>query len=122
MLAKNSDTADRLRKFCCIYSCCFGLAYAYYTLSLRTSPSFNKITSGTFVVRAGIAQSVQRWATEWTVEQLGFVFGQEILIFSSTSGPALGSSQPLLQRVQVVPSPGLKRPVRETDCSIMSSA
>jgi hypothetical protein len=71
-----------------------GLVYAFYTLPLRLSSTFNKITSGTFAVRAEISQSVQRWAKGWTFEELVFDSLQEIFLFSSSSGPALGPTQP----------------------------
>jgi hypothetical protein len=43
-------------------------------------------------------------------------------LFSMSSGPALGSTEPSIQRVSGALSPGVKRPVREADHSPPTSA
>jgi hypothetical protein len=49
----------------------------------------------------GKAQSVQRWATGWTIEVLGFdsLRGLGIFLFTTASRTALGPTQPPLQWV-----------------------
>jgi hypothetical protein len=66
-----------------------------------------------------IAQSVQRWATGWTIGFLGFDSrrGLEIFLFTTASRTALGPTHPHIQWVQGVLSLGVKRPGREADHS-----
>jgi hypothetical protein len=75
-------------------------------------------------VRAMIAQSVQRWATGWTIGFLGFDSrrGLGIFLFTSASITALGPTQPPIQWVPGALSLGIKRPGRETDHSPPFSA
>jgi hypothetical protein len=53
------------------------------------------------VYRAVIAQSVQRWATGWTIGILGFDYrrGLGIFLFTTASRTALGLTQPPIQWV-----------------------
>jgi hypothetical protein len=76
------------------------------------------------MVRAVIAQSVQRWATGWTVGVLGFDSwrGLGIFLFITASRTALGPTQPPIQWVPGVLSLVVKRPGREADHSSPSSA
>jgi hypothetical protein len=75
-------------------------------------------------VRAVIAQSVQRWATVWTIGVLGFDSRRElgIFLFTTVSRTALWPTQPPIQWVSGVVSLGVKRPGREADHSPPSSA
>jgi hypothetical protein len=68
-----------------------------------------------FPVRAVIAQSVQRWATGWTIRGLG------IFLFTTASRTALGIPQPPIQSVPGALSLRLKRPGRKADHSPPSS-
>jgi hypothetical protein len=71
-----------------------------------------------------IAQSVQRWATGWTIEVLGFDSrrGLGIFLFTTASRTALEPTQPPIQWVPGALSLGVKRPGREADHSPISSA
>jgi hypothetical protein len=75
-------------------------------------------------MRALIAQSVQRWATGWTIGVLGFDSrrGMGIFLFTTASGTALGLTQPPIQWVPGALSLGVKRPGRDADHSPPSSA
>jgi hypothetical protein len=75
-------------------------------------------------IRAVIAQSVQRWATGWTIGVLGFDFrwGLGIFLFTTASKTALGPIQPPIQWVTGALSLGVKRPGREANHSLPSSA
>jgi hypothetical protein len=68
-------------------------------------------TLGTESTGAGVAQSVQCLATDWTTGQSKFVPRQRQKIFhlASVSRPALGPTQPPVQWVPWVLSPGVKR-------------
>jgi hypothetical protein len=70
-----------------------------------------------------LAQSVQRWATDWMIRVLGFDFrrGLRIFLFTTASRTTLGPSQPPIQRVPGVLSLGVKRSGREADDSPPSS-
>jgi hypothetical protein len=74
--------------------------------------------------RAVIAQSVQRWATGWTIGVLGFDSrrGLGIFLLTTVSRTALGPTQPPIQRVPKALSLGVNRPSREADHSPPSSA
>jgi hypothetical protein len=74
--------------------------------------------------RAVIAQSVQRWATGWTIGVLGFDFRWGLLtfLFTTASRTALGPTQPPIQWVPGALSLGVKRLGREADHSPRSSA
>jgi len=67
---------------------------------------------------AGVAQSVQRLATGWTIG----VRGLGIFLFSNTFRPALEPIQHLIQWVPGALTLGVKRPRREADHSPPSSA
>jgi hypothetical protein len=69
-------------------------------------------------------QSVQRWATGWTIGVLGFdsLRGLGIFLFTTVSRTVLGPTQPPLQWVRGALSLGVKRPEREADHSPPSSA
>jgi hypothetical protein len=74
--------------------------------------------------RAAIAQSVWRWATDWTVGVLGFDSRRGLGIFLFTTVPTT-AMEPTQLPVQWVPgalSRGVKRPGREADHSPPSSA
>jgi hypothetical protein len=60
----------------------------------------------------------------WMTEELGFDFlqGQEVFLFSTASIPALGPTQPPIQWVLRAVSLGVKRPGREANHSLPSSA
>jgi hypothetical protein len=66
-----------------------------------------------------IAQSVQRWTTDWAIGVLGFDSRRElgIFLFATASTTALGPNQPPIQRIPGALSLGVKRPRRETDHS-----
>jgi hypothetical protein len=73
---------------------------------------------------AGIPQSVQRWATDWTIGVLCFDSrrGLGIFLFTTASRTALGPTQPPIQWVPRALSLGVKRPGREADHSPPSRA
>jgi hypothetical protein len=73
---------------------------------------------------AVIAQSVQRWATSWTIRVLGFDSWRRLGIFLFTTAfrTALRPTQPPMQGVPGALSLGVKRPVGEADHSPPSSA
>jgi hypothetical protein len=77
-------------------SCLWTVCWVSYT-------QFSSIYLG-----AGIAQSVQR-RPGWQE--------QDIFLFATACTPALGSTQPPIQRITGALSPGLKRPWREVDHS-----
>jgi hypothetical protein len=60
---------------------------------------------------AGLAQAVQCLTTGWTTGRSGFDprRGQRIFPLSSVSRPTLGPTQPPVQWVPGLPSPGAKR-------------
>jgi hypothetical protein len=69
-------------------------------------------------------QSVQSWATGWTIGVLGFDSrrGLGIFLFNTASRMALGPTQPPTQWVPGALSLGVKRQRRESDHSPPSSA
>jgi hypothetical protein len=71
-----------------------------------------------------LAQSLQRWATDWTIGVLEFDSRRElgIFLFTTVSRTALGPTQPSIQWVTGALSLGIKRPGREADHSPPSSA
>jgi hypothetical protein len=71
-----------------------------------------------------IAQSVERWATDWTIGVLRFDSqrGLGIFLFTTAARPALGPTQPPIQWVPGALSFGVKRPGCEADHSPSSSA
>jgi hypothetical protein len=73
--------------------------------------------------RAVIVQSVQRWATDWTIRVLRFDSrrGLEIFLFTTASRTALGPTQPPIQWVPGALSLGIKRPGSEAPHSPPSS-
>jgi hypothetical protein len=73
---------------------------------------------------AVIAQSVQRWATGWTIRVLVFDsrWGLRIFLLTTKSRTALGPTQPPIQWVLGALSLGVKWPGREADHSPPSSA
>jgi hypothetical protein len=75
-------------------------------------------------VGAGLAQAVQCLTTGWTTGRSGFDprRGQRIFPLTSASRPALGPTQPPVQWVPGVLSPGIKAPGRDADHSPPSSA
>jgi hypothetical protein len=87
-----------------------------------TGPEFiyTKYTSKIAV----IAQSVQRWATGWTIGVLGFDSrrGLGIFLFTTASRTALWPTQPPIQWVPGDLYLGVKRLGREADHSPPSSA
>jgi hypothetical protein len=68
--------------------------------------------------------SVKRWATGWTIGVLGFdpQRGLGIFLFTTASRTALGPTQPPNQSEPEALSLGVKRPRREADHSLPSSA
>jgi hypothetical protein len=74
--------------------------------------------------RAGIAQSVQRLTTGWTIGWWGFESWRRlgIFLFHIASRPALRLTQPPIQRVPGALSLGIKRRGSEADHSPPSSA
>jgi hypothetical protein len=78
----------------------------------------------TSVILNYVAQSVQRWATGWTIGVLGFDSrrGLGIFLFTTASRTALGPTQPPIEWVPGALSLGVKRPGREADHSPPSSA
>jgi hypothetical protein len=74
--------------------------------------------------RAVIAQSVQRWATGWTIVVLGFDSrrGLGIFLFTTVSRKALEPTQPPIQWVPGALSLRVKRPGCEADQSPPCSA
>jgi hypothetical protein len=74
--------------------------------------------------RVARAQSIQRWATGWTIEVLGFNTrrGLGIFLLTTESRTALGPTQPPIQWVLGALSLEAKRPGREADHSPPSSA
>jgi hypothetical protein len=83
-----------------------------------------KVMSLDIIRRAVIAQSVERWATGWTVGVLAFDsrWGLGIFLFTTASRTALGPTQPPTQWVAGALSLGVKRPGREVGHSPPSSA
>jgi hypothetical protein len=77
-----------------------------------------------FIARATIAQSVQRWATGWTLGALDFDSrrGLGIFLFTTASTTALEPTQTTIQWVPGALSLVVKRPGREADHSPPSSA
>jgi hypothetical protein len=75
-------------------------------------------------MRTVIAQSVERWATGWTIGVLGFDsrLGLGIFLFTTASRTALEPTQRPIQWVPGALSLGVKRPGREADHSPPSSA
>jgi hypothetical protein len=53
--------------------------------------------------------------------RIDFRHGQGIFLFATAFGPTLGPTQPSIQQIQEVPSPGVKRLGREADHSLPSS-
>jgi hypothetical protein len=80
--------------------------------------------AGLLESRAVIAQSVWRWATDWTIGIPGFNSwrGLGISLFTTASRTALGPTQPPIQRVPGALSLRVKRPGREADHSPPSNA
>jgi hypothetical protein len=76
------------------------------------------------VTKAAIAQSVYRWATDWTIGVLRFEsrWGLGIFLFTTVSRTALEPTQPPIPWVPGALSLGVKRPGREADHSPPSSA
>jgi hypothetical protein len=71
-----------------------------------------------------IAQSEQRWAKGWPMGVLTFDSrcGLGMLLFTTASRTALGTTQPPTQWIPEALSLGVRRPVRESDRSPPSSA
>jgi hypothetical protein len=71
-----------------------------------------------------IAQSVQRWDTDWAIGVLGFDSRRRlgIFLFTAVSRTALGPTQSPIQWVTGALFLGVKRPWREADHSPPSSA
>jgi hypothetical protein len=85
---------------------------------------FKLVFSIPVTVGAGLTQAVQCLTTGWTTRRSGFDSwrGQRIFPLSSVSRPALGPTQPPVQCVPGVLSPGVKaRPGRDADHSPPSS-
>jgi hypothetical protein len=76
------------------------------------------------LVRAVIAQSVWRWATGWTMggSRVDSHRGLGIYLFTTASRTALGPTQSPIKWVPGALSLGVKRPGREADHSLPSSA
>jgi hypothetical protein len=74
--------------------------------------------------RAVTAQSVQSWATGWTIGVLGFgsLRGLGIFLFTTAFRTALEPTDPPIQRVPGALALGVKQPRRESDHSSPSSA
>jgi hypothetical protein len=86
--------------------------------------SRNALFLWTQVLFMVIAQSVQRWATGWTIGVLGIDSrrGLGIFLLTTASTTALGPTQPPIQCVQGALSLGVKRTGCEADHSPPSSA
>jgi hypothetical protein len=82
-----------------------------------------KESTGT-ILRAVMAESVQRSATDWTIGVLGFDSrrGLGIYLFTTVSRTALRHNQPPVQWIPRFLSSGIKRRVRKSDHSPPSSA
>jgi hypothetical protein len=91
---------------------------------MSTHPILDLIPLVVFGGRAVTAQSVQHWATGWTIGVLGFDsrWGLGIFLFTTASRTALGPTQPPIQWVPGALSLGVKRSGREADHSPPSSA
>ena len=72
-----------------------------------------------YSVWVGIAQSVQRLATDWTVRESNLVGGRD---FPHPSRPALGPPQSALCTMGTGSFPGVKQPGRGFDHPLSSSA
>jgi hypothetical protein len=93
-----------------------------YTMTAMTTAA-EKHQYG-ILLRAAIAQSVYRWAMDWTIGVLGFNSwrGLGIFLFTAASRMALGPTQSPIQWVAGALSLGVKRPRREADHSPPSRA
>jgi hypothetical protein len=90
----------------------------------RDTKKYEKDPTQLFIIRAVIAQSVQRWATGWTIGVLGFDFrrGLRNFLFTTVPRTPLGPTQPPIQWIPGAVSLVVKRPGRDADHSLPSSA
>jgi hypothetical protein len=114
-------------QYCCVISCLRNLFVSYnFVPHIRIltpkSDSYKSIDS--IPKRAMIAQSVQRWATDWTIGVLGFDSRRRlgVFLFTTASRTVLEPIQLPIQWVAGALSLRVKRPGREVDQSPPSSA
>jgi hypothetical protein len=74
------------------------------------------------IIESRDSSVIQRWATGWMIGEFESGQGLGIFLFTTVSIPALGPTQPPIQWVPGAPSLGIKRPRREADHSLPSSA
>jgi hypothetical protein len=114
--------------WCLNYSTFWFFSMDAHCLFVSTINSLSLLQTSVIVYNiylwTAIAQSVQRWATGWTIGVLGFDFrrGLVIFLFTTASRTVLGPTQPPIQWIPGALSSGVKRLGREADHSPPSSA
>jgi hypothetical protein len=102
----------------CLLGCCTAWSHRNWK-TFRTyllPPSSGRLYGSVKLLGAGVAQSVQCLATDWTTGRSRFDLRnrQKIFPLASVSRPALGPTQPPVQWVPRVLSPGIKHSVTLT--------